>query len=105
MAVLSTDYGIALWWTAMMMTTIGSDYYPKTAEGRILCFFLALYAVVVFGYLTATLATFFIDRDAENDDAELASAKSIQALQIRNHRIANRYSSIERTRYRFVLSK
>jgi voltage-gated potassium channel len=65
----------------MMMTTIGSDYYPKTAEGRILCFFLALYAVVVFGYLTATLATFFIDRDAENDDAELASAKSIQALQ------------------------
>jgi voltage-gated potassium channel len=40
-----------------------------------------LYAVVVFGYLTATLATFFIDRDAESDDAELASAKSIQALQ------------------------
>jgi voltage-gated potassium channel len=76
-----TDYGIALWWTAMVMTTIGSDYFPKTAEGRILCFFLALYAVVVFGYLTATLATFFIDRDAENDDAELASAKSIKALQ------------------------
>ncbi len=76
-----TDYGIALWWTAMVMTTIGSDYFPKTAEGRILCFFLALYAVVVFGYLTATLATFFIDRDAESDDAELASAKSIKALQ------------------------
>jgi hypothetical protein len=37
--------------------------------------------VVVFGYLTATLATFFIDRDAEGDDAELASVKSIQALQ------------------------
>jgi voltage-gated potassium channel len=76
-----TDYGIALWWTAMVMTTIGSDYFPKTAEGRILCFFLALYAVVVFGYLTATLATFFIDRDAESDEAELASAKSIKALQ------------------------
>jgi voltage-gated potassium channel len=76
-----TDYGTALWWTAMVMTTIGSDYFPKTAEGRVLCFFLALYAVVVFGYLTATLATFFIDRDAESDDAELASAKSIKALQ------------------------
>ncbi len=37
--------------------------------------------MVVFGYLTATLATFFIDRDAESDDAELASAKSIKALQ------------------------
>jgi voltage-gated potassium channel len=76
-----TDYGIALWWTAMVMTTIGSDYFPKTTEGRILGFFLALYAVVVFGYLTATLATFFIDRDAESDDAELASAKAIKALQ------------------------
>ena len=37
--------------------------------------------MVVSGYLTATLATFFIDGDAESDDAELASAKSIQALQ------------------------
>ena len=31
--------------------------------------------------MTATLATFFIDRDTESDDAELASAKSIKALQ------------------------
>ena len=76
-----TDYATALWWTAMLMTTIGSDYFPKTAEGRVLCFLLGLYAVAVCGYLTATLATYFIDRDAENDDAELASAKSIQALQ------------------------
>ncbi len=33
-----TDYGTALWWTAMVMTTMGSDYFPKTAEGRVLCF-------------------------------------------------------------------
>lgn len=77
-----TDYGTALWWTAMIMTTIGSDYFPKTAEGRVLCFFLSLYAVSIFGYVTATLATFFIDRDAENDQAELAGAKSIKALQV-----------------------
>ncbi len=76
-----TDYGTALWWTAMVMTTMGSDYYPKTAEGRILCFLLALYAFAVCGYVTATLATFFVGQDAENDDAELAGAKSIQALQ------------------------
>lgn len=77
-----TDYGTALWWTAMIMTTIGSDYFPKTAEGRVLCFFLALYAFAIGGYMTATLATFFVGQDAENDDAELAGAKSIQALQV-----------------------
>ncbi|MEH2283555.1 MAG: potassium channel family protein [Nostoc sp.] len=76
-----TDYGTALWWTAMVMTTIGSDYFPKTAEGRVLCFFLALYAFAISGYVTATLATFFVGQDAENNEAELAGVKSIKALQ------------------------
>ncbi|ELS00178.1 potassium channel family protein [Gloeocapsa sp. PCC 73106] len=74
------NYGAALWWTAMLMTTIGSDYFPQTAEGRILCFLLALYASAVFGYLTATLATFFIGQDADDDDAEIAGAKSLNEL-------------------------
>jgi voltage-gated potassium channel len=75
------NYGAALWWTAMLITTMGSEYWPKTPEGRVLCFFLALYAFAVFGYVTATLATFFIGRDADDEKAELAGAKSIQLLQ------------------------
>jgi voltage-gated potassium channel len=74
------DYGTALWWTAMLMTTMGSEYWPQTSEGRVLCFFIALYAFAVFGYLTAALATFFIGRDAEDNEAEIAGAKSIDAL-------------------------
>lgn len=74
------DYGTALWWTAMVMATMGSDYWPQTAEGRLLCLLLSLYAFTVFGYVTATLATYFIGRDAERDDAELAGAKSVDAL-------------------------
>lgn len=74
------SYGEALWWTAMIMTTMGSQYWPQTAEGRVLCVFLALYAFGVFGYVTATLATFFVGRDAENDEAELAGAKQLAAL-------------------------
>lgn len=74
------SYGTALWWTAMLMTTMGSDYFPQTAEGRILCFILALYAFAVFGYVTATLATFFIGQDADDDEAEIAGAKSLNSL-------------------------
>lgn len=74
------DYGSALWWTAMLMTTMGSQYWPQTPEGRVLCFLLALYAFAVFGYLTAAIATFFIGRDADDDAAEIAGAKSIQSL-------------------------
>ena len=75
------SYGEALWWTAMLMTTMGSQYWPRTVEGRVLCVFLALYAFTVFGYVTATLATYFIGRDAEDDAAELAGNRSLIALQ------------------------
>ena len=75
------SYGAALWWTAMIMTTMGSEYWPQTGEGRLLCFFLALYSFAVFGYVTATLATFFIGRDAESAEGELAGTASIAALQ------------------------
>jgi voltage-gated potassium channel len=74
------SYGEALWWTAMVMTTMGSQYWPQTIEGRVLCFFLALYAFGVFGYVTAALATFFVGRDADNSDAEVAGAKQLAAL-------------------------
>ena len=74
------SYGEALWWTAMVMTTMGSQYWPQTVEGRMLCLFLALYAFGVFGYVTATLATFFVGRDAEDDEAELAGVKQLAAL-------------------------
>ena len=74
------SYGAALWWTAMLLTSLGSEYWPQTAEGRVLCFLLALYGFAVFGYVTATLATFFIGRDADSDEAEVAGVKAIQAL-------------------------
>ena len=73
-------YGEAVWWTAMIMTTLGSEYWPQTLEGRVLGYLLALYAFGIFGYVTATLATFFIGRDAENEEAELAGERELVAL-------------------------
>ena len=73
------SYGVALWWTAMMLTSIGSEYWPQTPEGRVLCFLLALYGFGVFGYVTAALASFFIGRDADTA-GELAGAKAVNEL-------------------------
>ncbi|MGV3587588.1 MAG: ion channel [Adhaeribacter sp.] len=75
------NYGEAFWWTLMLLSSLGSEYWPQTPEGRILCFLLALYGLAVFGYFTATLATYFMGRDAENEKAELAGAKQIAELQ------------------------
>jgi voltage-gated potassium channel len=57
-------YWDALWWTAMLLTTIGTDFWPRTMEGRMLCFLLATYAFGVWGYITASLASFFIGQEA-----------------------------------------
>jgi voltage-gated potassium channel len=73
------SYGTALWWTAMIMTTMGSEYWPQTAEGRVLCVVLSLYSVGVFGYVTATLATFFIGSDAEQNKSGPGTG-SVEAL-------------------------
>jgi voltage-gated potassium channel len=59
------DYGTALWWTAMLLTTMGSDYWPRTPEGRVLCLLLAIYAFAVFGYVTAAIAAYFVGKDRE----------------------------------------
>lgn len=72
------DFWSALWWTAMLMTTMGSEYWPKTAEGRTLCLFLAIYAFAVFGYVTGTIATYFIGQDAQTDKDEDEHAKREQ---------------------------
>ena len=74
------DYGDAMWWTAMMVTTMGTDYWPVTPQGRILAFLLAVYAFSIFGYVTAFLATFFIGREAETTESELAGTRNIEAL-------------------------
>ena len=49
----------------MIITTMGSELWPKSPEGRILCLILATYAFAIFGYVTATVATFFIGKERE----------------------------------------
>lgn len=75
------SFGDALWWTAMLMTTIGSEYWPRTPEGRLLCLLLSAFSIAILGYVTASLATFFIGRDAESPDGELAGERALAAVQ------------------------
>lgn len=75
-----TSYGDALWWTGMLVSTIGSDFWPQTSEGRILTFLLSFYGLAVFGYITATFASFFIGRDAGDAAAPVAGTAELQAL-------------------------
>lgn len=73
-------YWDALWWTMMMVSSVGSAFWPLTTEGRVLTSLLTLYGLAVFGYITASFASFFIGRDAEDERGEIAGAAELRAL-------------------------
>ena len=75
-----TSYAHALWWTGMLVASIGTDFWPQTTEGRLLSTLLSLYGLAVFGYITATLASFFVGRDAQESSGPLASNRDVKAL-------------------------
>ena len=74
------SYGDALWWTGMLLASIGTDFWPRTMEGRLLSSLLAMYGLAVFGYLTATFASYFIGRDAHAPGGEIAGSAEVQRL-------------------------
>jgi voltage-gated potassium channel len=76
----SENFADALWWTAMILTTIGSAFWPVTGEGRLLCLLLSVYGFAVFGYLAASFATFFIGEEAKASDSELPGKADIASL-------------------------
>lgn len=58
-------FGNALWWSATLITTVGSELYPVTTGGRILGFLLMLYAVGIFSYFIGAIASVLMESDAK----------------------------------------
>jgi voltage-gated potassium channel len=69
------NYFDALWWTVMIVATIGSGDWPVSPEGRMLTLLLAVYGFVVFGYITATLASHFLGGSKEAERVGRARAE------------------------------
>ena len=90
------SYPEALWWTAMLLSTIGSQYWPKTAEGRVLALLIAGYALGVLGYITAALSSFLIGRDAAG--RQKGSASKGEPLDALRSEVARLATQIERLR-------
>ncbi len=54
------SFGSALWWSSAMVTTINNELYAVSTEARVLAILMRVFAVSVFGYITASIATYFI---------------------------------------------
>lgn len=59
--------GDALWWAAAMVTTINNEKYVVSSEARVIALLLRLFAVSVFGFVTASIASYLIGSEKTTD--------------------------------------
>ena len=67
------SFGDALWWAMATVMTVGyGDMYPVTAAGRLIATALMIAGIAVLGVVTASLASWLIERvtDAGEDVAQ-----------------------------------
>ncbi|RIJ76112.1 two pore domain potassium channel family protein [Nakamurella silvestris] len=77
-----TSYGDALWWASATVTTVGyGDVYPVTVTGRFIAVGLMLSGIALLGMVTATLASWLVQRVAEQDEAaQVATRREVSEL-------------------------
>lgn len=69
-------FGDALWWSATTITTVGyGDHYPITTEGRFVAVGLMLGGVALLGVVTASIASWLIDRVRETEVSVQAATR------------------------------
>lgn len=63
----------ALWWAVATVTTVGyGDYAPTTGTGRCIAVGLTVAGIALPGVVTATLASWLVQKVAEQDEANQA---------------------------------
>jgi voltage-gated potassium channel len=75
-------FGDALWWSFETVTTVGyGDRTPVTAEGRLIAVGLMIAGIALLGVITATFASWLVQKVAEVDRAaEAATVAHVEAL-------------------------
>ncbi len=59
----------AFWWCLFtLITGEYGDFYPATTEGRIITALLMTAGVAIFGTFTASVASFFLEEEQEQDE-------------------------------------
>lgn len=71
------SFGDAVWWAISTVTTVGyGDQYPITVPGRVIAVLLMIGGISLIGVVTASLASWIVQRVAETDIANQAATAS-----------------------------
>jgi voltage-gated potassium channel len=75
-----TTFGDSLWWAMTTVTTVGyGDRYPITAQGRFIAGGLMLAGIALLGIVTASLASWLLDKVREVEEHAQAVTRADMA--------------------------
>jgi voltage-gated potassium channel len=76
-----TSFGDSIWWACTTITTVGyGDRFPVTVEGRLVAIGLMLSGIALVGVVTASLASWFVERIGAVEAAEDATQRELARL-------------------------
>jgi voltage-gated potassium channel len=68
------NFGDAVWWSVSTITSVGyGDLAPVTLAGRLIAVMLMLGGISLIGVITATVASWIVQRVTEDDEAQQAA--------------------------------
>jgi voltage-gated potassium channel len=85
-----TSFGDAIWWAVTTVTTVGyGDTYPVTVTGRVIAGLLMIGGISLIGVITATVASWIVERVSEGDSANrAATAAQMEELRDQIHQLS-----------------
>lgn len=90
------SFGDALWWSFATVTTVGyGDQFPVTTVGRLIATALMLTGIALLGVITASFATWMIERVEEIDEeSQTATRRDIRDLTDEVQRLHRQLSEV-----------
>jgi len=74
-----TTFPDAIWWTMTTISTVGyGDRFPVTWQGRLVAVSLMVAGIALLGVVTATIASWFVERIREVEKIEQAAEQAAQ---------------------------
>jgi voltage-gated potassium channel len=75
------NLGDAIWWAFVTITTVGyGDYFPVTVTGRIVAVGLMVGGIALIGVVTATLASWIVERVSNETTDKAATTSQVEQL-------------------------
>jgi len=97
-----TNLGDAIWWAFVTITTVGyGDYFPVTAEGRVVAAVLMVAGISLLGLVTATMGVWVlsilqeIKKQELNDEKKDALARKLGIIELTREELTARLKELD----------